>query len=69
LVGTRSPATGFATLCSSGAAAAEGTDCAAGGEVGGGGRTARAIGWSSARAEKPEISKNNKEDIDNHRAP
>jgi hypothetical protein len=68
-VGTRSLAAGFATRCFSGATAAEGTDCAAGGEAGsGGGSAARAIGWSSARAEKPEIGKNNKENIDNHRA-
>jgi hypothetical protein len=28
----------------------------------------RAIGWSSARGEKPEINNNNKENIDNRRA-
>jgi hypothetical protein len=44
-------------------------DCALGGEAdSGGGSAARAIGWSSARAEKTEINNNTKENIDNRRA-
>jgi hypothetical protein len=46
--------------------AVDGGDCASIGEAGsGGGSAARAIGWSSARAEKPEINNNAKENTDN----
>jgi hypothetical protein len=46
--------------------AAEGADRASIGEAGsGGGNAARAIGWSSARAEKPEINNSAKENAAN----
>jgi hypothetical protein len=64
---TLSPATGFGGRCVSGVAA-EGEDCASGGDTGsGGGSGARAIGWSSARTEKPETN-NAKESVTNRRA-
>jgi len=67
-VWTLSLPTGFGARCVSGVAA-EGADCAPGGDTGsGGGSGARAIGWSSARTEKLETNNNARESATNRRA-